>query len=105
MAETDDVVTPSIKAINRIPGVFAWRVFAGSARVRGGYIHGGPEGIPDICVSVKGRVLWLEAKVRGKEPSAAQVRFAREAKRRGDSWDVIESVRGALSAVRQEMSR
>jgi len=102
MSETSEIVGPAIKALNAIPGVVAYRVFTGKAKVRGGYVNGAPEGFPDIGVVIRGRPIYLEAKLEaGGITSLEQLKMHDRLRRAGAEVHLIKSV-GAAIAVAQK---
>lgn len=105
MSETSDIVTPAIRALNGIPGVYAYRIFTGVAKVRGGAIHGAPLGCPDVGVVIRSRAVFFEAKETGKGASVGQADAHEYLRRAGAEVHVIYSVHEAIDVVREILSR
>lgn len=102
MSETSSIVTPLIKALNAVPGVFAHRVFTGTAAVRRGYLHGAEKGTPDIHVTVRGMSLWFEAKApKGGRVSPEQLEQHERLRRAGARVEVVTSVAEGIAVVRE----
>ena len=114
MSETSDIVTPLIKTLNGdptqprkypgIPGCYAYRIFCGRARVRGGVVHGAPTGTPDVGAVIAGKPVFFEAKLPGELPSGDQMDAHRALARAGARVHVVTSVREALDVVRDLLS-
>ena len=101
MSETSDVTTPLIEALNAIPGVVARRQHAGRVRIRGGWMHLGAEGWPDILVIVHGRAILLETKPRkGGRMEASQIEMHKKLAANGIPVRVCRGVAEGISIVR-----
>lgn len=102
MNETSSIVTPLIKALNGIPGVFAHRVLSGNAAVRGGRVHGAEKGTPDVHVTVRGMSLWFEAKLaKSGRVSPEQLAQHARLRRAGARVEVVTSVAEGIATVRE----
>lgn len=101
MSETSTIVTPSIKALNGIPGVLAYRVHSGRVKVVGGWMHLGPAGFPDIGCCINGLSVFLEAKLPGKKPTSQQLSTHLWLRKSGAFVYTIESVHDALDIARR----
>jgi hypothetical protein len=101
--ETADITSPLIDSINAIPGCVARRQHAGRVKVRGGWMHLGAEGWPDILAIVRGRVLMIETKVPGGQPSPAQIACHARLRACGAQVEICRSVPGGMAIVRLAM--
>lgn len=104
MAETDDIVTPALKALAHYDndGVFAMRVNAGLARgFNGGVVHLAQKGTADILCTVKGRAVWMEGKTKNGKLNAAQVAFRAKVTRCGALHYIIRSPGDAVRIVKE----
>jgi hypothetical protein len=101
MSETSDVVTPTITALNGIPGVVAYRLHSGRVKVRGGYMRNNEPGAPDIFAVVKGVPVFFEAKSATGELSDDQTAEAFRISRAGAQVWCIRSVHEALKVARR----
>ena len=76
------------------------RIFTGSHRVARGYVHGAPEGTPDLCVLVRGgRTVWMEVKLPGQKLSPEQKLWHERAWKLDHVPYVARSVAAALEAI------
>lgn len=101
MSEQDSVTSPLLKALNRIPGVWAMRIHSG--RARGGRQHLAPVGTPDILAIVRGRPLFFECKTELGKASPAQMEQARRIGHAGACTYVVRSVTDGMRIVRIAM--
>ena len=64
-----DVTRELVQALERLPGVKAWRCNSGKVRVRGGFMTLAPPGTPDVIgfLSPKGRFFGIELKASHKD--------------------------------------
>lgn len=109
MSETSEVVRPTIDALNRIPGVFAYRVHSGKVKVRNGWMKLADSGFPDIACVVQGAACFFEAKKRRTKNAAIvfkkdQLSTHDTLRRCGARVVVIESVAEAIAVVREILS-
>jgi hypothetical protein len=104
MTETSDVVRPTLEALNGIPGVVAYRIHAGKAKVRGGWMHLGERGIPDIGCCVRGLSVFFEAKAAKGLVSEEQLAWHGKARRAGAMVFVIRSPGAAVEVVRKVLA-
>jgi hypothetical protein len=87
------VIVAALGAAGRI----AWRVNSGSVRVRRGYLHGAPEGAPDLYVLGWG---WLEIKGAKGKLNEAQEKTHELLRAHGERVAVVRSAEEALEVVR-----
>lgn len=106
MTETRDIVGPTLRALNRIPGVICLRLQAGTVRARGGFVRGNAAGTPDLLAIVRGSAIFMEAKMprmhgeRGGVLSKEQHAFIRRAYGAEADWLVITSPKDAIDVVK-----
>jgi hypothetical protein len=103
MSETSEITTPAIKAINDLPNCVAYRVQCGKVQVRGGWLTGAPEGMPDIGAVIDGTAVYFETKVRGGKASKAQYEMHARLRRAGASVEIVHSVAEVLTIARQHL--
>lgn len=101
MTETHDVVRPTLDLLNGIPGVIAYRIHSGKAKVRGGWIHLADPGTPDIGATVKGLAVFFEAKAAKGLVSEEQLEWHARARRAGAMVFVIRRPSTAVDVVRK----
>lgn len=101
MSETHDVVRPTIELLNGIPGVVAERLHAGRVKVRGGWMHLGHPGAPDVVATVKGLSVYFEAKTAKGLVSEEQLEWHARARRAGAMVFVIRKPSAAVEVVRK----
>jgi hypothetical protein len=86
MAKAETAVVKAIIDALTAAGIWCWRQNAGGVAARGGWFHGGPDGIPDIVgVIERGRMFGIEAKV----PTGKQ----RETQK---AWEAMAARHGVL---------
>lgn len=100
MSETSDVVRPTLEALNSIPGCVAFRIHSGRVKVRGGWMHLGESGLPDIGAVVRERPVFFEAKDVKGLVSEDQLKQHARIRRAGADVFVIRSPREAVDVVR-----
>lgn len=105
MSETADIVSPLIESLNAIPGVWARRMHSGKVRARGGYVYLGATGAPDIFALVRGRALFLEAKLPKGLVTEAQLAEHGRIRQAGGVVVVVRSVRDGIDAVREMLAK
>ncbi len=101
MSETSDVVRPTIKKLNGIPGVVAYRIHSGRVPVRGGWMHLGETGTPDIGCTVRGLSVYFECKDDKGETKKAQLKWHARARRAGALVFVVRKSESAVAEVRK----
>ena len=97
MSETSDIVGPTMKALAKIPGVYALRLQSG----RRGRVQMCPAGTPDILVITRGKAAFLEAKLPGEKFSEPQVSAMFWIERAGSEVYEVNSVSDSLKIVKQ----
>lgn len=92
-----DIVRAILNAL-RLQGACAWRQHSGTVKVRGGYMHSGEKGLPDVgcIVPPRGRYLGLEVKTKTGKVSEDQVKWAEEAAVFGARVAVVRSAQEAV---------
>lgn len=77
------------------------RINAGAIKTGTRFIHLAPKGTADIlgCVQPTGRLVALEVKLPGEEPTAEQVQWANERRAQGAYTACVHSIQEALDAV------
>src|SRR6185312_16899222 len=60
--ETQTITTPTVQALNQMPGCRAFRMNAGKWKVRNGWVHGAEEGTADVIGWIWGRFFAIETK-------------------------------------------
>jgi hypothetical protein len=103
MSETSEIVAPTIAALNKIPGVVAYRIFTGSLAYFGRYISGARKGFPDIGAVIAGRAIFFEAKTETGKVSNEQERLHDRLQRAGARVHVIRSVADALHIAKDAL--
>ncbi len=84
-----------VKALNRLPGVRAWRANAG----RKGNVQMMPKGFPDIFGHRFGHAFFIEVKQPGEKRSQAQLDFMRDSLSVNADADFVESIDDAVRMV------
>lgn len=102
MSEQSDITSPLLKALRKLPGVWAMRVHSGSAR--GGKQHLAPDGTPDIFALIKGRPVFFECKVAHEQMSPDQQSQQIHISRAGGFCLCVRSMPQAMKAVRKFLS-
>lgn len=82
------------KSLLSCKGIPHFRMQSGRVKVRGGWLHLCPEGTPDLLafpnISSAPVPLWVETKVRGGNPTVAQLNFRDAMRRRGHLWVLVD---------------
>jgi len=99
MSETSDVVTPTLKALRKLPYVWATRLHSGSAR--GGKQQLSPVGSPDLLAIVRGVPVFLEAKSETGKLRDSQTEQAMLLRAAGAVVHTVRSVAEAMDVVRR----
>jgi hypothetical protein len=96
-----------LNALERVPGVVAWRCNSGTVKVRGAWMHLAPRGTADVIgfVVPNGRFFGIELKVQGgKHPhTKEQQEWGEKVVKHGGIYILARSVGEALDALTREM--
>jgi len=94
---TETQLSKSIRDTLERAGFWVERIFSGSARVRGGFIHGASNGTPDLMVLDP--FGFLEVKLPGKDLENDQVLWHVKAAGLGHRIATVRSEEQALRTV------
>jgi hypothetical protein len=100
-----DLYAPIIEAV-RVSGLATiWRNQSGSVRARGGYVHLGPAGSPDLVGWMlqgprRGAFVGLEVKRPGEQATLIQTAWRQDIEKAGGVAGVVRSVDDALAVLR-----
>jgi hypothetical protein len=98
--ETDGIVHPAIKILQKMPGVLALRLNSGKARgLNGGFIELCPKGTADIFACADGQCFFFEAKKPGEKLSHEQRKFSDRAVDSGARYFVITEPRQPAETI------
>jgi hypothetical protein len=103
MKVTEAIIEKQIlRALNLLPGVFAWKSMDQKAYRDGIYQKGSSyqiRGVSDIICLKDSKAYFLEVKTHQGKQSQYQMTFEKKVKETGNNYAVVRSVDDALKAI------